>query len=351
MFKQKSLLLALLFCLSVILAACSGGKDETPEAADTDTPDKQEVSSDAEAEAWKPSKPIEVVVPAGAGGGWDTTARTAAKVLESEKIIEQRMASVNKPGGGGAIGWAYVDGKDTDDHLLFPTSPPIMFVPLNGQSDLGHKDFTPIAALTGDYAAFIVHADSPYNTMNDLADAMKADATAITVVGDSAPGSMDHMQFIKAISAAGVDAKAVKYVSSQDGAGMTMLLGGQVQVYSTGVGEAVEQAKAGNIKVLGITSPERLTGETLEDFPTLLEQDIDDVFIIWRGFMGPKNMSEEAAKFYENALKEMSETDAWKEELDRFGWEPNFMGSEEFSAFLDDQYDVYDKLMQEIGLK
>lgn len=346
MFKQKSLLFVLVLCLSVILAACSGDKAEKPK--DADTPDKPDASS---GEAWKPSKPIEVIAPAGAGGGWDTTARTVAKVLEEQKIIDQRMAVVNKPGGGGAIGWAYVDGKNTDDHLLFPTSPPIMFVPLNGQSDLGHQDFTPIAALTGDYAAYIVHADSPYNTMNDLAEAMKADPSSVTVVGDSAPGSMDHMQFVKSISAAGVDAKSVKYVSSQDGAGMTMLLGGQVDVYSTGVGEAVEQAKAGNIKVLGITAAERLTGETVADFPTLIEQGIDDEFVIWRGIMGPKNMSTEAAEFYENALKEMVETDAWKEELDRFGWEPNFIGGDEFASFLDDQYKIYDDLMQEIGLR
>ncbi|XUX07583.1 tripartite tricarboxylate transporter substrate binding protein [Sporosarcina sp. UB5] len=300
---------------------------------------------------WKPSKPIEFIVPAGAGGGWDTTARATAKVLEEQKIVNQRFAAVNKPGGGGAIGWAYVNDKKTDDHLLFPTSPPIMFVPLNGQSDLGHKDFTPIAALTADYAAFIVKADSPFQNMNDLVDAMKKDPSSISVVGDSAPGSMDHMQFIKAVSAAGVDAKTVKYVSAQDGAGMTMLLGGQVEVYSTGVGEAVEQVRAGNVRVLGVTSEERLEGEVLSDFPTLKEQGIDDTFVVWRGIMGPKEMSPEAAKFYENALKEMVETDAWKEELDRYGWLSNWMGSEEFSKFLDEEYDKMEALMKEIGLR
>lgn len=353
MMKRNLLLLVFALVMATILAACSADKAEAPkdeektDAAETET----ETETEAEEEAWKPSKPIEFIAPAGAGGGWDTTARTVAKVMEEQKIVEQRMAVVNKPGGGGAIGWAYINEKDTDDHLLFPTSPPIMFVPLNGQSDLGHKDFTPLAALTGDYAAFIVKADSPFKDMNDLVDAMKADPSSVSIVGDSAPGSMDHMQFIKAIHAAGVDAKGVKYVSSQDGAGMTMLLGGQVEVYSTGVGEAVEQVRAGNVRVLGITAAERLTGEVVKDFPTLVEQGIDDTFVVWRGIMGPGNMSAEAAKFYENALKEMSESEAWKEELKRYGWEPNWMGSEEFSTFLDEQYDVMDKLMKEIGLR
>ncbi len=346
--NKNFLTFVLILALTAILAACG---DDNENENENENENSSEANSSVEADAWKPSKPIEFIAPAGAGGGWDTTARTVAKVLEEESIVDQRMAVVNKPGGGGAIGWSYINEKSTDEHLLFPTSPPIMFVPLNDQSDLGHKDFTPLAALTGDYAAFIVSADSPFDTMNDLVDAMKEDPSSVTVVGDSAPGSMDHMQFIKAVHAAGVDAKEVKFVSSQDGAGMTMLLGGQVDVYSTGVGEAVEQYRAGNIKVLGITSEERLTEDVVSEFPTLKEQGIDDVFIVWRGIMGPGDMSEESAAFYENALKEMTETDAWKEELERYGWEPNWMGSEEFSAFLDEQYDTIEELMIEIGLR
>ena len=89
----------------------------------------------------------------------------------------------------------------------------------------------------------------------------------------------------------------------------------------------------------------------ISDFPTLKEQGIDDIFIVWRGIMGLKDMSPAAVKFYENALKEMIETDAWKEELDRYGWLPNWMGSEEFSKFLDEEYETIEKLMTEIGLK
>lgn len=340
--KKKWLLFLSVLSFTLILVAC--GDNEETEAPSTD-------GGSEEATDWKPSKPIEIIAPAGAGGGWDTTARTVAKVLEEQKIVEQRFAVVNKPGGGGSIGWSYIKSKDTDDHLLFPTSPPIMFVPLNNQSDLGHKDFTPIAALTADYGAYIVSADSPYENMNDLIEAMKNDPTSVSVVGVSSPGSMDHMQFIKSVGVAGVDVKDVKYVSAQDGNAMTMLLGGQVDVMSTDVGEAVEQYRAGNIRVLAITAPERLQDEIVSEFPTLIEQGIDDSFIIWRGMMGPGNMSPEAAKFYEAALKEMSETDEWKQELERYGWEPNWMGSKEFKKFLDEQYDTIEKLMIDIGLR
>jgi putative tricarboxylic transport membrane protein len=337
---KRNLLLACTLLLSLLLAACGGTSDET---TSTDT-------STSSSEAWEPSKPIEVIAPAGAGGGWDTTARTVAKVLEEESIINQRMAVVNKPGGGGAVGWAYVDGKRDDNHLLFVTSPPIMFVPLNGQSDLGHRDFTPIAGVIADYAAFVVNADSPFNTMNDLVDALKEDPKSVSIVGDSAPGSMDHLQFVKAVKASGVDVKQLKYVSAQDGSGMSMVLGGKVDVYSTGLAEATEQAKAGKVKVLAITAPERIEGDTVSEFPTLKEQGIDDQFVVWRGFMGPKDMDPAAVAYYENAIKEMMETDTWKEQRDNFGWKDNFMSSEEFGQFLDNEYDTMATLMKEIGL-
>jgi putative tricarboxylic transport membrane protein len=334
--KKHGLMALILSSLLVVTTACGG----------TDSASSSE--SDG---GWTPSKPIEVVAPAGAGGGWDTTARTVSKVMEEQKIIDQRMAVVNKPGGGGSVGWSYINGKKGDNHTMFVTSPPIFFVPLNGQSTLSHKDFTPIAGVIADYGAFVVDADSPYDTMNDLVDALKKDPTSVSIVGVSSPGSMDHMQFVKAVKAAGVDVKKLKYVSAQDGSGMSMLLGGKVDVYSTGLAEASEQARAGKVKVLAITAPERLEGDTVSEFPTLKEQGIDDEFVVWRGFLGPKDMDPKAVAYYEKAFKEMVETDQWKEMRDKFGWTDNYMSSEEFGQFLDEEYKEIEALMEEIGLK
>lgn len=335
--KMKTGIMAIILSsLLVVTTACGGANSASNSESDGE---------------WSPSKPIEVVAPAGAGGGWDTTARTVSKVMEEQKIIEERMAVVNKPGGGGSVGWSYIDSKKGDNHTMFVTSPPMFFVPLNGQSTLSHKDFTPIAGVIADYAAFVVDADSPFDTMNDLVDALKKDPTSVSIVGVSSPGSMDHMQFVKAVKAAGVDVKKLKYVSAQDGSGMSMLLGGKVDVYSTGLAEASEQARAGKVKVLAITAPERLEGDTVSEFPTLIEQGIDDEFVVWRGFLGPKDMDPDAVAYYEKAFKDMIETDQWKEMRDKFGWTDNYMSSEEFSTFLDEEYKEIEALMEEIGLK
>jgi putative tricarboxylic transport membrane protein len=117
---------------------------------------------------WVPTKPIEVVAPAGSGGGWDTTARMVAQTFEEEGIIDKRLPVVNKPGGGGAVGWAYIAQKEGNPHHIFVTSPPLLLVPLNGQSEYGFRDFTPIANVIADYAAFAVRADAEWNNLNEL---------------------------------------------------------------------------------------------------------------------------------------------------------------------------------------
>src|SRR5699024_1513633 len=117
--------------------------------------------------------------------------RMAAKVFNEEGIINQSIGVVNKEGGGGAVGWAYIAGNEGSPYNIFVSSPPIIFVPLNGQSEYGHEDFTPLANMIADYGAFAVKADAKWNDLNELFDDMKKDPESITVVGASSPGSMD----------------------------------------------------------------------------------------------------------------------------------------------------------------
>ncbi|TWT06684.1 tripartite tricarboxylate transporter substrate binding protein [Planococcus sp. CPCC 101016] len=299
---------------------------------------------------FEPSQNIEMVAPAGAGGGWDTTAREVARVFGETDIIEENMTVVNKEGGGGAIAWAYIHGKDDSPYNLFVASPPLMFVPLNGQSEHGHEDFTPLANMIADYGAFAVSADSEWEDLNDLFDQMKADPESVTVVGTSAPGSMDHMQFVRIAKAAGVDPTKIKYVSDQDGGALTSVLNGSVDVFSTGVGEVVEQVRAGNIKVLGITAEERMEGEVLSDFPTAIEQGIDESFINWRGFFGPPNMDQAAVDYYEAKFKELSESEEFAEVREKYGWNEMYLNSAEYEEFLNTEYEEIEVLLEEIGL-
>ncbi|WP_077328442.1 tripartite tricarboxylate transporter substrate binding protein [Virgibacillus siamensis] len=334
---KKFFAASVLILIMIVATACSGGNEKAS-------------GSDGSGDGnWKPEKPIEIVAPAGAGGGWDTTARMVAKMFGETGIIEQDIGVVNKPGGGGAVGWAYVTEKDSP-YNLFVSSPPILLVPLNGQSQYGHEDFTPIANMIADYGAFAVKADAKWDNLNELFADMKKNPSKITVVGASSPGSMDHIQFVKIAKAAGVDITKIKYVSDQDGGALTSLLNGSVDVYSTGIAETVEQVKAGKIKVLGITAPERLKGDVLSEFPTAKEQGIDATFVNWRGFFGPKDMDPAAVKYYEKKFKELSESDAFAEVRKKYGWTKKYMDSEEYKKFLDKEKEEIKGLLEELGL-
>ncbi|WP_019156378.1 tripartite tricarboxylate transporter substrate binding protein [Robertmurraya massiliosenegalensis] len=328
----------------LVVAACSN------ETGGSGTSDDSSSSGSGDIASFEPKEAIEIVAPAGAGGGWDTTARMAAQWFNETGIISQKIGVVNRPGGGGAVAWAENHKREGSPYHLFVASPPLLLVPLNGQSDFGHEDFTPLSNMIADYAAFAVAADAPWENLNELFEDMKADPSSITVIGASSPGSMDHIQFIKIAKAAGVDVTKVKYVSDQEGGALTALLNGSVDVFSTGVAETVEQVKAGNIKVLGITSEERLEGEVLEDFATAKEQGIDETFINWRGFFGPPGMDQAAIDYYEAKFKELSDSPEWDEVRAQYGWNELYMGADEYKEFLDNEKEVMQELLTELGI-
>ncbi|SOC40692.1 tripartite tricarboxylate transporter substrate binding protein [Salinicoccus kekensis] len=345
---MKKFLLLLSFSFVLILAACGG--DNGGDGGDEGGDDGEAAGEDGEETAWEPEQSIEFVAPAGAGGGWDTTARMTAQVFNEEGIIEEDIGVINREGGGGAVGWSYIAGQDGSNHHMFVGSPPLLLVPLNGQAEQTYEDFTPIANLIADYAAFAVRADAEWDTMDELFEDMREDPSSVTVVGTSSPGSMDHIQFVQIADAADVDITEIRYVSDQEGGALTQLLNGSVDVFSTGVAETIEQVRAGEIKVLGVTSEERLEGEVLEDFPTMIEQGIDSTFINWRGFFGPPNMDEEAVTYYQEKFRELSDSEAFGEIRDQYGWNEMYMEGEEYQNFLEEQNSEMEALLNELGL-
>jgi putative tricarboxylic transport membrane protein len=296
-----------------------------------------------------PARNFECIAPAGPGGGWDTTMRMVARVLTEKGIVSRAMPVINKPGGGGGVALAYINAKK-DPHTITVYSPPLLLINLTGQTELSYKNVTPLAMLINDFGAFAVPKDSPYQTINDLFDAIKKDPKSVKLGGTSSPGSMDHIQFLHAAKTAGLEVKDIPYIAFQGGEALAALLGGHIDVYTTGMAEVVGPLEAGDIRVLAITSPERIKEGPLAQVPTLKEQGVDAVFINWRGIFGIPNMPEEARNFMEDALKKMSETPEWAAICARNGWTRVFMGSSEFAAFLEKTNEEYKNLLETIGL-
>lgn len=332
--------LAALSTLLVGLAACAG--DDSAPAASADP------AEGGDAAAWGPSKPVDYIAPAGSGGGWDTLARTTGRVLEQSDLVDVPFPVQNVEGGGGAIGWANIAGRAGDDHALFVTSPPIILVPLAGESSHDHTDFTPIARLITDYIALLVPADSPIESVDELWEA--ASSGDFSIAGGSAPGSMDHIALAGAADAAGIDATTLNYIPfSGGGEAMTAAMGGHVDAVVTGAGEALGQIESGTLRAIATTAP---AGESpLEGVPSLEDEGIDYTFDIWRGVMGPADMPPDAVAFYSAMYADMLELDEWAAQRDGLGWIDAYQDSAEFGAFLDEQREEFSTILEDLGLR
>lgn len=296
-----------------------------------------------------PARPLEIVAPANPGGGWDALARTINRALEIEKLYPQPMSVLNKPGGGGAVGLAYMFQKKGDDYEMVVYSPPLIINTINKTFTQNYKELTPLAKLITDYQVFIVKADSPYKTFNELMAAVKKNPGAMKFAGGSSPGSMDHLAFVKVAKVAGINPKDLVYVAfSGGGEALTALLGGNVPFVSSGTGEILAHIQAGTVRALAITSAER-RGGPLKDVPTIKELGINTTYEVWRGAFGAPGMSKDAQAWWAKTLKTMVGTKTWKESLEKLQWVHAYAGAQDFAMFLADEEKSYRGLMADLG--
>jgi len=308
------------------------------------------VTATSEAAGWEPRKPVELIAPAGPGGGWDLLCRVGQKTMQEEKIVNKKMLVTNKPGGGGATGWTYLKGKKGQGEYLGATSTLIMLNNLLGNSDLTYKDFTVVANLQSEWIAVAVAKDSPYQTGKDLFEAIKANPDKTIVGVGPALGNNDHISFLMLAQKYGVDPKSVKFVVYPKTAAeqIPALMGGHIQAVTIGLAEVLEQHKGGNLRIVGISADKRI--DLLPDVPTWVEQGADMVFPHWRGIIAAPGLSPEQIKYWQDAFAKMVESKTWKDELEKLGWFPYYQNGEDHTAFLAKQTEDFRSVLQAVGL-
>src|SRR5919106_4984031 len=157
-----------------------------------------------------PTDQIEVIAPASPGGGWDTTARVVQSVLQSQGSVKVPITVVNRPGAGGQVGWSYLNEHKKNPHFVAMNSNQLFPRQLLGQTTMKFEDFTPLARLTTEYLVLAVRSDSPYKTGKDLLAALKQNPAKHAISVGSGLASSDHMSFLRAAKAGGVDLRRVK---------------------------------------------------------------------------------------------------------------------------------------------
>jgi putative tricarboxylic transport membrane protein len=291
---------------------------------------------------------IHFLIPAGPGGGWDGTARGLGDALMKSGLVS-KVSFENLSGGGGGRAIAkLIETAPRQQHTLMVSSTPIVIRSLQKIFPQSFRDLTPVAAVIADYGCFVVRKDSPFATWNDVVKDLTRNPASVKVAGGSVRGSTDHLVVAMAMKLAGADPKRVVYVA-YDGGGKAMvgLLTGETQLLSTGFSEAVEMARSGEVRVLGVTSNQRLPDAP--EIPTLKEQGYDFAFANWRGFFGPPGLQSDILSQHIAIFKNLIKTSEFEDIRSRNGWAVLFQPGQEFYNFLEQQEAEIGQMMIELG--
>ena len=289
---------------------------------------------------------LKIIVPADPGGGWDATGRAMQGVLQDNDLVGNAQV-VNVGGAGGTIGLAQLANEREENTLMVMGLVMVGAVETN-QSQATLKDVTPVAELTEEPLIIVAPADSPYDSITDFVDDLKARGQGVSIAGGSAGGA-DHILAGLLLQNAGIEPSNLNYIPySGGGESLAALLGGKVNAGISGVAEYATQVEEGKLKALAVSGEER--SELLPDVPTLAEQGVDVTLTNWRGVVAPGNIDDAKAEELTQLVTDMHDTEDWATVLEENAWADAFLPGDEFGAFLDEEIARVQQVLREIGL-
>jgi putative tricarboxylic transport membrane protein len=289
---------------------------------------------------------LRIVAPAAPGGGWDQTARVMQQALQRAGLVAIPVVE-NVPGAAGTIGLARFIGAERGNGDALLVSGLIM---LGGivmhDSPVTLADVEPIARLTGEYEILTVPTSSPFGTLDDLLREFKSHPESISWGGGSAGGSDQILAGLIA-RAVGVEPRRINYIAfSGGGEALAAIVGGQVSVGINGLAEFATQIEAGTVRVLAISSAERLPGL---DAPTLREQGVDVEFENWRSVVAPPGVSAEERARLTAVVEAMVQSAEWRELNARYRWLDRYLAGDEFAEFTAAEERRVRSVLRELG--
>lgn len=289
---------------------------------------------------------LRIIAPAKPGGGWDQTARSLAEVMAAGGA--KGVTVENVPGAGGTVGLAQlIEQEKGKPNVLMVNGLVMLGAILTNQSPVNLSMTTPIARLTGEYEVIVVPAASEIKTLADLAAKLKADTGSVAIGGGSAGGT-DHILAGLVAKAAGGDVSKLNYVAfSGGGEALAAILGGHVVAGISGLSEWSGQIASGELRVLGISAPERQAGI---DIPTLKEQGLDVVLANWRAIVAPPGLDDGQKKALLDAVDATVKSDGWKKVLADKKWTDLYLSGDDFAKLLETETALTTEVLKSVGL-
>lgn len=292
---------------------------------------------------------VNVMLPAGTGGGWDSTGRQAFQAMNEAGIYTGGVNFTNTGGAGGTVGLAEFLGTSTGQPNALAVFGAITVgsIQLNN-SPINLADFRPVARLTAEYLVVAVAANSPYQTLEDLVVAIRQDPGGHAIGGGSA-GGVDHIAAALLAQAGGVPVEDINYIPQTSGAEtVTAIVNGTLAAGISGTSEFTQFAEQGRIRLLGVTSAERR--DNLPDVPTFGEEGYDVEIANWRGILAAPGAPDDNYAVWVERFTALSESAAWQAVLERQGWDDFFLAGEAFGEFIAEETAVQGQVLRDAGL-
>jgi len=298
-----------------------------------------------------PTKPITIVAPYGAGGSSDLAARALSSTASS--YLGQPLMVVNRTGAGGVTGSAFVHRSKPDGYtlLLSRVGSNGVTPALNDTIPYKYDDFTFLGLLELNPYVVVVQADSPYKTLDDLVSALKENPGKLSY-STSGPGTILNMgpQMLFNIARLGKDAaKMIPYKGG--GQARTALIGGHVDFLGINLAPVMDNIRGGQLRALVVTTPERY--DAIPDVPTAAEAGYPalETVVGWSGLWGPPGMPDEVVQKWAETLQSVKDDKAWLKMTQSLGSVPRILSPDETRKFVDNQYNTYYKLGEELGVR
>jgi tripartite-type tricarboxylate transporter receptor subunit TctC len=301
--------------------------------------------------AWEPTKPIELVIPAGTGGGADQMARFIQGVAEKHKLTPRPLIPINKSGGAGAEGFLYVKGKKGDAHTIIITLSNLFTTPLATGVPFNWRDLTPLARMALDQFILWVNAETPYKTAKEYLTAVKerSGGSNRMKMGGTGSAQEDQILTIQLEQATGVK---FTYVPFKGGGEVCVeLVGTHIDSTVNNPAECVSHWKANRVRPLGVFDTTRIPVGDWKTIPTIKEAlGVDVYYLMLRGIFGAPDMPKEAVDWYTAFLKKVYDAPEFQKYLEENALKPEFTTGPAYVKWVDEAEKMHRDLMEKGGL-
>ena len=302
----------------------------------------------AQAPAWKPDKPVELIIGAAPGGANDRIGRSLQRLLQDGKV--NTINVLNKPGGGQSVAFAYLNTHPGNPHFLGLASSSWLTTVAAGRGTVTPRDLSPVIKLLDEYQMYFVRADSSIKTARDIVERLRKDPTSVTFGISTAAGNPIHISIAEIARLAGADPAKLKVVVFNSGTDTAIqVAGGHLDIGVQSPGSALQLTQSGKLRFLGVAGPRR-HGGVLASVPTMREQGVDVTANVFYTIFGPKGLDAAQLAFWDDALASVMKSDSVRKDLDINFWTVDTVGHRELPAWLDKEMDGYRRALTALGM-